>query len=414
MNALNATLEPVTADIATTAVECIAFVGDNQTFDVVDSVLRRQFDHALVRDGGGGQALEFLSGQPIPGLVVVDLGDGDAALPEMLTLTAAYGDQVHFIAIGEVNDVNLYRELTEAGVGDYLVKPVAERDLLHALTRATEAGDGGEAPVAAPQAQRIAVIGARGGVGATTIAVTLSGILAEKQGRRTALVDLDLEFGTVALALDLEPSHGLSEALENPARIDSLFISSAMARPTDRLSVLAAEESIETGIRFNPAAVGLLFDALGRDHDLIVCDVPRGQGEVRRKVLAEASRILLVTELTLAGLRDTLRLLDPLAQVAPAVPVTLIANRAGRKQDGLGQRDFERAAERKIDLVLAEDAKALRRAANTGKPLDQAARSSKLVAGLTRLATEIDAGEAGPAKPKRRRLGLFGGKGGDA
>ena len=135
------------------------------------------------------------------------------------------GTQV--IALGDINDVELYRSLIGHGVHDYLVKPVSAETVAAALTRA-ERGPNGEP---APKIGRlIAVIGARGGVGATTVATNLAWTLAHDHDMRVALVDLDLFFGTCGLALDLELGRGFREALENPARVDSLFIERAMVQ----------------------------------------------------------------------------------------------------------------------------------------------------------------------------------------
>ena len=91
-----------------------------------------------------------------------------------------------------------------------------------------------------------AVIGVRGGVGASTIATSLGWLLGDAEGRSTALLDLDVHFGTGALAFDLEPGRGLTDAIENPSRIDGLFIERAMVKATDKLSVLSAEAPLNS------------------------------------------------------------------------------------------------------------------------------------------------------------------------
>jgi pilus assembly protein CpaE len=230
------------------AAECIAFVGDEQTHGVVSSVLQQFFADAVVRDGDSSAALAYLAEVPAPKVVIVDIGESSQPLNAMLSLTAAFTEDTHLIGIGEINDIALYRELTEAGVTDYLVKPVSEKSLAAALSRSEEAKvEAAPKPQISPdEVHKIIVVGARGGVGASTTAVNLAWIFAEEKGMKTALVDLDLEFGTIALSLDLEPTRGLREALETPARIDNLFISSATAKLSDNLSIMATEENRDT------------------------------------------------------------------------------------------------------------------------------------------------------------------------
>src|SRR3546814_20653405 len=119
-------------------------------------------------------------------------------------------------------------------------------------------------------------------------------------------------------SLDLEPTRGLREALENPARVDGLFIYSATAKLTENLSIMATEENLTTEVQYNPNAVDALFEALGRTNDAIVVDLPRSSYAVRRRVFESATEIILVNELGLPRLRDSLRLLPRLRAVAAA------------------------------------------------------------------------------------------------
>ncbi len=360
--------------------ECVAFVNDNQTHGVVESVLGQFFDAPIIRDGGSQHAIEFLSENPAPKIIVVDIGDSSAPLTAMLSLTAAFADDTRLIGIGTINDINLYREMVGAGITDYLVKPVTEKALAAALTRAAEpvaTGASQEDQSVVSDVNRIAVVGTRGGVGASSVAVNVAWILSHENKQPTALVDLDLEFGTVALSLDLEPTRGLREALESPGRIDSLFIESATAKLSDTLSVMATEETLSQDIRFNPDAVDLLFDALGRNNRNIIVDLPRSAIAVRRRVFEDATRIVLVTELNLSCLRDAMRIIATIEVCSLGTPITVIANRTGGARQAMQPRDFQKALGHSIDFMIPEDEKAFQMAANEGKPLVQINTRSK-------------------------------------
>jgi pilus assembly protein CpaE len=383
--------------------ECVAFVSDNQTHGVVASVARQFFDSPAVRDGGCQQALEYLADATPPKVLIVDIGDASAPLTAMLSLTAAFSEDTRLIGIGTINDINLYREMVGAGITDYLVKPVTEKALAAALCRTEEpvAGAPGEQP-ATKKAQRIAIIGSRGGVGATSVAVNIAWLLSQERKLSTALIDLDLEFGTVALSLDLEPTRGLREALESPARIDSLFIESATAKLSDKLSVMATEETLAQEIAFNPGAIDVLLEAVGRASEHIVIDMPRSAFAVRQRVFEAASRIVLVTELSLPGLRDSMRLLTGIEEASVGKPVTVIANRAGGTQQAMPPRDFQKALGHKIDFIIPEDRKAFIEAANSGKPLVQANQRSAASKMLRKVAEHLVGGQSGE-KPKAKK-----------
>ncbi len=374
------------------AAECIAFVGDEQTHGVVSSVLKQFFADAIVRDGDSSAALAYLAEVPAPKVVIVDIGESDQPLSAMLSLTAAFTDDTHLIGIGEINDIALYRELTEAGVTDYLVKPVSEKSLAAALSRSEER-EVIKTPtpkVAPEEVHKIVVVGARGGVGASTTAVNLAWVFSEEKAMKTALVDLDLEFGTIALSLDLEPTRGLREALETPARIDNLFISSATAKLTDNLSIMATEENLSHGHSVSPNAVEILFETLAHENGCIVIDLPRALYSVREQVLNQATRVILVTELSLPALRDSIRLLGIIEEAAPKAPITVIANRCKGGQQAMGQNEFQKALGRKVDLMIADEAKAFNDAANTGKPVVNHAGRSKAAKSIRQIADIVD------------------------
>ncbi len=390
--------------------ECVAFVGDNQTFGVLSMVLEQYFEKPFVRDGDTKDALEYLAHSEPPRVIIVDLSNASELLTDLMTLTSVLDEDTKLIGIGTVNDINMYRDLMEAGISDYLVKPITEKSLAMALEN-LDAPQADAGQIKANKAQRIVVVGARGGVGSSALSVALAWLFAEEQKYRTALVDLDLEFGTIALALDLEPTHGLREALENPARLDSLFISSAMAKVNDRLSVLATEETISGTVEFNPSAITILFDTLGRNHDIILVDLPRAAVGFRHRVLQAASRIILVTDLSLASLRDSIRILSMIEESAGGTPVTVVANRTGGKAESMNKADFQRTLGRAINHLIPEDRKAMKQAADSGKPLPVAAKSSRAVAEMRTIARKM--APAKRVKKDARSSGwrLFGGRG---
>ncbi|HEY9548900.1 MAG TPA: AAA family ATPase [Kiloniellaceae bacterium] len=407
------------------AAECVAFVGDNQTHAVVAAVLKEYFAEPLVRDGGPNQAIEYLGGTAAPSVLIVDVSEAASPQTAILSLSAAIPDGTKIIGIGSVNDISVYREIVDSGACDYLVKPVTEKALVSALNRTEEAQHPQLAQSAPEEKARIAVIGSRGGVGSSTLAMNLAWLIAEERKHKTVLVDLDLEFGTIALSLDLEPTRGLREALENPARVDGLFIASATAKLTDNLSIMATEENLTAEAQYNPNAVDALFEALGRINDAIVVDLPRSSYSVRRRVFEAATEIILVTELNLSGLRDSLRLLRAIQEVAPDTPVRVVANRSAGPKQAMQLKDFQKALEHRVDLLLPDEPKVFNAAANSGKPLAQTHSRAKVCKALRKMAGEIQlpekkseltkASARGKAKAKgktksrmKQKSGLFG------
>ena len=381
--------------------DCVAFVVDNQTLDVISAACEPRFLSVLLRDGGSREALEYLAEGVPPRVLIVDVTDSQNPLTAVLPITTTFGETTRVIAIGGVNDINLYHQMIEAGVVEYLVKPVMAKALAGTLARLDEKTIETAPTLDAAQRRLVAVMGTRGGVGASTVAVNCAWIVAHELKRSVMLLDLDLQYGTVALSLDIEPTRGLREVLENPARIDSLFISSATTKIGERFSVMAAEEAVDEDFRYDASAIDLLLDELRRQSHCVIVDIPRTVAATRVRVLSAATDAIVVTELTLAGLRDSIRLNGLIQQVAAKARTTFIANRVGAKENGVSKVEFEKALGRSIDILLPEQGRAVAAAASSGKPLAAVASSNKIVALLRKVAVGLAEARTGKAAKKR-------------
>jgi pilus assembly protein CpaE len=351
-----------------------------------------------VRPGGVADAAAQLADAPAPDLLLVDVSGAADAVAAMDALADVCSPQTRVVAIGAVNDVTLYRRLIHMGVSDYLVKPTTAELVADAIQRALQVEPAAPAPGAATATKVVALVGARGGVGTTSLATSLSWALAEEQRLRTVLVDLDLQFGSVALTLDIEPGRGLREILSSPERIDSLLIGSASRQHGERLRVLGAEEPLEADIELGGEGLLALLDCLREGADVIVIDTPRRLDGLGRAALAHADVVGVVTDLTLPGLRDTQRLLKVLGGMRTGGEVLVAANRVGGAPGEVPQAEFERGIGVKLDVLAPVDPKAAAAAAEQGKSLLAAAPTGLAAPELRRLARRIS-GEAAPPPP---------------
>lgn len=349
--------------------------------------------------GGGlpAAARTFAVAEP-PSILLVDISDCADPLGDFDSLSESIESGCRVIAVGSSNDARLYRGLLAKGAVDYLVKPFDETLLAEALVRI----DRQRAPRAdARPTRRLAVTGARGGAGASTVACTLAALIAGRHRMRTTLVDLDLRFGDAALALGVACGPGLRECLEHPDRIDELFLERAVVDAGDRLRVLAAEESIGDELRHPPGGFAALAEHLATASAMIVVDLPRA-GAGLADVIAAVDDLVVVAELTLASARDTLRL-KQLAQGIEAAPqIRVVANRIGRHGvEQITRAEFETVVGQRLACCLPVDRVATTAAAAAGRPLPEVAGRSPLVKRLSALAVDIVGAPPG-------RVGLIG------
>jgi len=380
----------------------LACIGDEVTRETVNRVVSHLVAlDAKVRAGDLAFARKAIDPKTPPDLMLLDISGSTepvAALEEVMQLCPR---ATRVLVIGSVNDVSLYRSLTSLGVIDYLVKPVSGEVLHDALAALLD--DSG--PDGGPQTRITAFLGVRGGIGTTSIAVATAWYFVHEFHQRAALIDLDLHFGTLALGLDLEPGRGLREALEHPERIDSLLISSAMSSAGDRLKVLAGEESLEETMHFHTEGFGPLFDLLGNDFDQLVVDLPRALDDGSRHVISNTDTFVLVTDLSLAGLRDALRVMDLVKRIGSKAAPIMVASQVGAPHRGeISQREFERGLGQNLDHVISYDPKAAVATARHGKALPQIARSSKAAEEILAMAQRLSGRETAKKRSMLGRL----------
>ncbi len=366
-----------------------AFVCDETTAEMIRSIATEiGWQADKVNKGGLRNAVQTLSVSSSPMILLVDLSESGDPLNDINALAEVCEPGTIVIALGAVNDVRLYRDLLASGIQDYLLKPLSpdalRESLMNAQTMLMAPKQGGQ-EIDKPRTT-VAVLGTRGGVGASSIATSLAWLMATNQSRSTALLDLDVQFGTGALAFDLEPGRGLTDALENPSRIDGLFIERAMVRVSDNLSVLSAEAPINQPLMTDGTALFHLQEEMRNAFECLVVDMPRSVAVQNAHLLQDIQHVVVVSEQTLAGTRDTIRLLGFLKSHAPNAQVTLVTNRVcSTPAPEVVRRDFETSVERKIDVVLPSDPKTACDAAKQGKALVAAAKGGKIVAGMNAL-----------------------------
>jgi pilus assembly protein CpaE len=363
-----------------------------------------------VNRGGLRGAIQALSVSASPTILFVDLADTADPLSDVGALAEVCEPGTVVIATGMVNDVRLYRELLNSGIQDYLLKPFTADQVRDSLAQAQMMLMGARPIDPADDHIHLmtAVIGVRGGIGASSIAASLAWLMGENGGHRTALLDLDVHFGTGALALDLEPGRGLTDAIDNPSRIDGLFLERALVKANDKLSVLSAEAPINTPILTDGAAYFQLQEEMKSAFECTVVDVPRHMMVQHPHLFHDVQSIVLVVDLTLAATRDTIRILAWLRNNAPQAGVLIVANRIHPSLTEISRKDFESSIERPIDFILPYDLKQVVNAAKLGKSIAEAAKAAKIgqtLAQISRKLLQLVADE--PASEGSRKASLL-------
>ena len=350
-----------------------------------------------------GTAIAAINGGSPPALLIVDLDalhDGGATDPleALATLAAVCLAETRVLAVGSANDVGLFRALLAAGVGDYLVKPLLVSPLAIALRGADDAK-----LVASPASDGrvVAVIGVRGGCGATTIATSLAWLIAnDESDDRCIFVDFDLHHGTAAMTFMADPGTSLAAMLASPERIDEQMIVAGLHRVSDRLNIIASLAAIEQDVVVVPVAVQALVAGLRTTVQWVVADLPHTLDPATRQLLRTADTVVMVSPPSLEGVRDSGRMLAYLmalrAGVAPLIVVNGVVGDAGE----IGRKLFEDSIGTQVTAWIPTLWDAAVAAAANGQPLASYADTARQrpFAGLMQCVT----GRA-PVRPQPKR-----------
>ena len=319
--------------------------------------------HIKIQMGGITAAIEAYRTAPTPNVIVLETeGRGDilGGLDQLATVCDA-GTRV--IVLGRVNDVTLYRELVRRGVSDYVMAPVAAIDIVRSICNLFSAPD------AKAVGRIIAVVGAKGGVGASTIAHNVAWAIARDLALDSVVADLDLACGTAGLDYNQDPAQGIAEAVFSPDRVDTAFMDRLLSKCTDHLSLLAAPATLDRVYDFGAEAFDSIFDTLRTTMPCIVLDIPHQWSGWARRALIGADDILIVASPDLANLRNTKNLVDLLKAARPNDrPPLYCLNQVGvPKRPEINVNEFAKAIESQPIVAIPFEPQLFGSAANNGQ-----------------------------------------------
>jgi pilus assembly protein CpaE len=268
--------------------------------------------HLKIQMGGITAAVEAYSASSTPNVIMIESESrGDDLLGGLDSLAEVCDAGTRVVVLGRHNDVILYRELMRRGISDYLISPVGTIDVVRSICGLFSAPD------AKPVGRVIAVIGAKGGVGASTVAHNIAWAIARDLKLDTVVADLDLGFGTAGLDYNQDPPQGIADAVFSPDRIDTAFVDRLLSKCTDHLSLLAAPATLDRVYDFATEAFDSIYDSLRATVPCIVLDIPHQWTGWTRRTLISADEILVVAGPDLANLRNAKNLLDLLKAARP-------------------------------------------------------------------------------------------------
>ncbi|HET9617579.1 MAG TPA: CpaE family protein [Pseudolabrys sp.] len=356
--------------------------------------------HVKIQMGGIAAAIEAYRASATPNVIVIE---ADTRAEEILggldQLAEVCDAGTRVVVIGRINDVTLYRELTRRGVSDYMISPVGTLDVVRSICGLYSAPD------AKPVGRIIAVVGAKGGVGASTIAHNIAYAIGGDFGVDSVVADLDLPFGTAGLDYNQDPPQGIADAVFSPDRIDGGFVDRLLSKCTDHLSLLAAPATLDRVYDFGAEAFDAIIDTLRNSVPCIVLDVPHVWSGWTRRLLVGADDILIVAAPDLANLRNAKNMVDLLRVARPndRHPYYCLNQVGVPKRPEITPADFAKALEDQPLASIPFEPQLFGTAANNGQMIAEVSANHKTAEMLRQLAQVL----TGRAEAKRARSSLL-------
>jgi pilus assembly protein CpaE len=356
--------------------------------------------HLRVQMGGIVAAVEAYRSSPTPNVILIETETrGDDILGGLDQLSDVCDEGTRVVVIGRFNDILLYRELVRRGVSEYLMAPVRPIDVVGAVCGLFSAPD------AKPVGRVLAVVGAKGGVGASTVAHNVAWAIARDLSLDSVVADLDLAFGTAGLDYNQDPPQGVADAVFSPDRVDTAFIDRLLSKCTDHLSLLAAPATLDRVYDFPSEAFEPVFDALRASVPCVVLDVPHIWTGWTKRVLIGADDILIVAAPDLANLRNAKNLVDMLRAARPndRRPFYCLNQVGVPKRPEIKPADFAKALEDDPAVVIPFEPPVFGTASNNGQMIAEVASGHRTAEMFRQLAQVL----TGRAAAKKTRGGLF-------
>jgi pilus assembly protein CpaE len=356
--------------------------------------------HVKIQMGGIAAAAEAFRNSPTPNVIVIETDSRtDDILGGLDQLAAVCDAGTRVIVLGRVNDVSLYRGLTRRGVSEYLITPVGTIDIVRAICGLFSAPD------AKAVGRIVAVVGAKGGVGASTVAHNIAWAIGRDLALDSVVADLDLAFGTAGLDYNQDPPQGIADAVFSPDRVDTAFIDRLLSKCSDHLNLLAAPATLDRVYDFGADAFDTTLDSLRSSTPCVVLDVPHQWTAWTKRILVSADEILVVAAPDLANLRNTKNLIDLLRSSRPNDhrPHYCLNQIGVPKRPEITPADFAKTLESDPVAVIPFEPQLFGPAANNGQMIAEVSASHKTAEMFRQMAQAL----TGRAETKRSRRGLL-------
>jgi pilus assembly protein CpaE len=342
--------------------------------------------HVSVHMGGVLAAVAHYLESPTPNLIVIESALGQREFLAALDKLAESCDAgTKVIVIGHTNDVMLYREVLRRGVSEYLIAPVSPLQFMESLSNLYND------PQADPVGHVYAFVGAKGGVGSSTICHNVAWTVSEMMKQSVVIADLDLPFGTAGLDFNQDPVQGIAEAIATPERLDEVLLDRLLTKCSEYLSIFAAPGALDREYDLSADACDIVLDVVRQNVPYIAADIPHMWTQWSKRLVLQADHVIITAAPDLANLRNAKNMFDLVKQARhnDKPPMLILSGVGMPKRPEISVKDFEAAMGVKAAAVIEFDTETFGQAANNGQMIEELAPKAKAVQPIREIAMAL-------------------------
>ena len=369
------------------SIQCFCELADTaEAIQIAAEDRRLAKAHVSVHMGGAQAAVAHYQESPTPNLIIIESGlEHDEMLYQLDSLAECCDAGTKVLVVGVHNDVLLYRELLRRGVSEYLVAPLSPLQLMEAISNLYND------PESDPVGNTVAFIGAKGGVGSSTICHNVAWTMSELMNTEVVIADLDLAFGTTGLDFNQDPVQGIADALASPERLDDQLLDRLLTKCTDHLSIFAAPVILDRDYDISPDGCEMVIDIVRQNVPYVVVDLPNAWSDWSKRILTQADEVVITAVPDLANLRNAKNIVDLLKTARTNDgPPHLVINMANMpKRPEIGVKEFCQSLDLDATTIIEFDSENFGQAANNGQMVEELSKKIKAVQSFHTLAAQI-------------------------
>jgi len=362
----------------------------------------------FVAEVGTPDALAKLLNDSQVNLVFFHLDPNPKAVVEVIDQVSSRFQDVALIALSNNTAPDAILAPMRAGCDQFVCEPIDDDDLANAVARVAS-----RRLLSTTKSRTICVVGASGGVGATSIACNLALEIAQLSQRECALVDLHLQMGNVAVNFDCDPKYTIYDLASSGTELDGAMLASTMTALPEGVVLLTRPQELEQAESVTPDIVDRVLDILADTYENVVLDVPGRFDAHTIPIFGRADLILVVCQMLVPIIRNAMRFCDALNRLGvPRERIEIVVNRADGRTGRLTEKDVMDTMKKPIFANIPNDFQFVARSIDVGKPISSLDENNAVRSAIRKIAKQVMSGTSNPVaskgKPKDSRRSLFG------